>query len=185
VAWLPSLVPSVGPAWLAVRGNMVHARSKVKNPRTRRHEENRVRPGTLVENVKLLCLMVCGSHSLTRGSRAAGIVLFQWRTVGRCRQTATPQDQSAAVIRGLPGPRRAFEPSNLRATSLRYQARIVSGLATVERYGELVGALGPRRASGAKPLRIRQAPNNVVIVATRPGYNETQATTTRWNSRGN
>ena len=32
--------------------------------------------------------------------------------------------------RGLPAVRRAFEPSNLRATSLRYHARMVSGRAT-------------------------------------------------------
>jgi hypothetical protein len=47
-----------------------------------------------------------------------------------------------APIRGLPGPRRAFEPSNLLATSLRYQARIVSGLATV---ASSARALRPRR----------------------------------------
>ena len=33
-------------------------------------------------------------------------------------------------MRGRPGFRRCFEPSNLRATSRRYQARIVSGFAT-------------------------------------------------------
>jgi hypothetical protein len=38
---------------------------------------------------------------------------------------------TSRLIRGLPGPRRTFEPSNLRATSLRYQARMVSGRATV------------------------------------------------------
>ena len=31
------------------------------------------------------------------------------------------------LTRGLPGARRAFEPSNLQATSLRYQATMVSG----------------------------------------------------------
>src|SRR5260370_14226389 len=34
-------------------------------------------------------------------------------------------------IRGRPGLRRAFEPSNLWAISLRYQARMVSGRATL------------------------------------------------------
>src|SRR5262249_30922664 len=38
---------------------------------------------------------------------------------------------TSRLILGRPGFRRAFEPSNLRATSLRYQARIVSGRATV------------------------------------------------------
>jgi len=45
-------------------------------------------------------------------------------------------------IRGRPGLRRAFEPSNLRATSLRYQARIVSGRATV---ATSASALRPNR----------------------------------------
>ena len=36
---------------------------------------------------------------------------------------------TSRLIRGLPGPRRAFEPSNLQATSLRYQPRMVSGRA--------------------------------------------------------
>src|SRR5450755_5180165 len=43
----------------------------------------------------------------------------------------TISSSTSRVTRGLPGPRRAFEPSNLPATSLRYQARMVSGLATV------------------------------------------------------
>src|ERR1700730_4648516 len=38
---------------------------------------------------------------------------------------------TSRLMRGLPGPRRAFEPSNLRATSLRYQPRMVSGRAMV------------------------------------------------------
>src|ERR1700732_5018369 len=36
---------------------------------------------------------------------------------------------TSRLIRGLPGLRRPFEPSNLRATSLRYQAKMVSGCA--------------------------------------------------------
>jgi hypothetical protein len=39
--------------------------------------------------------------------------------------------KTAKALGGLPGLRRAFEPSNLRATSLRYQARMVSGWATL------------------------------------------------------
>jgi len=46
------------------------------------------------------------------------------------------------LIRGRPGPRRACEPSNLRATILRYQARIVSGRAT---FATSARALRPRR----------------------------------------
>jgi hypothetical protein len=43
-----------------------------------------------------------------------------------------------AVTRGRPGPRRAFEPSNLWATSLRYRARMVSGLARVATWARAV-----------------------------------------------
>jgi hypothetical protein len=49
---------------------------------------------------------------------------------------------TSRLIRGLPGPRRTFEPSNLRATSLRYQARMVSGRATV---ASSAGTRRPRR----------------------------------------
>jgi hypothetical protein len=59
------------------------------------------------------------------------------------------------VIRGRPGLRRAFEPSNLRATSLRYQARIVSGRATLATRRELRGPIDDqsRRAWLARRLR--------------------------------
>jgi hypothetical protein len=50
------------------------------------------------------------------------MVLFAMRTIS-C--------STSRLIRGRPGLRHAFEPSNLPATSLRYQARIVSGRATV------------------------------------------------------
>jgi hypothetical protein len=48
-----------------------------------------------------------------------------------CLKCQSWQRHPSYLTRGLPGPRRAFEPSNLRATSLRYQVRMVSGRATV------------------------------------------------------
>jgi hypothetical protein len=47
-------------------------------------------------------------------------------------------------MRGRPGERRCLEPSNFSATSLRYQARMVSGLAM--------------RATGCSPLRPKRLP---------------------------
>src|SRR6516164_6333193 len=54
---------------------------------------------------------------------------------------------TARLIRGRPGPRRLLEPSNLRATSLRYQARMVSGRATLATSAR---ALRPRRTDLAQ-----------------------------------
>jgi hypothetical protein len=65
------------------------------------------------------------------------VVLEHWDGNGRPRAaelgpwTGGISCSTSGLIRGLPGVRRAFEPSNLRATNLRYQARMVSGRATL------------------------------------------------------
>src|ERR1035437_987794 len=53
------------------------------------------------------------------------------RYTNRCSRMRTINSSTSLLIRGRPGVRRFCEPSNLRATSLRYHAKMVSGRAAV------------------------------------------------------
>jgi hypothetical protein len=78
---------------------------------------------------------------------------------GRRPSAATlPPTSTSGLIRGLPGLRRAFEPSNLRATSLRYQPKMVSGRATLATLAENPAAqsmadLGERGSLGVREFQ--------------------------------
>src|ERR1019366_6075880 len=67
----------------------------------------------------------------------------------------TINSSTSLLIRGRPGVRRFCEPSNLRATSLRYQARMVSGRAAI---ATSPSALRPRRRPISPRVRKLQPP---------------------------
>src|SRR5215471_15661042 len=70
--------------------------------------------------------------------------LFRTRQPEFSRAKRTTRSSISGLVRGRPGDRRFLQPSNFSATSRRYQARMVSGLAS--------------RATGCRPLRPKRLP---------------------------
>src|ERR1017187_6829445 len=65
----------------------------------------------------------------------------------------TINSSTSLLIRGRPGVRRFCEPSNLRATSLRYHAKMVSGRAAV---AECLATQSTANLAELRSLRVRK-----------------------------
>src|SRR5450759_541837 len=68
----------------------------------------------------------------------------------------TINSSTSLLIRGRPGVRRFCEPSNLRATSLRYHAKMVSGRAAVATSPSALRTQSTANLAKLRSLRVRK-----------------------------